>query len=64
MINCRLKGQPGLVANGNSQVIVNGGSITGGSTSVTVTGYARVELRGGARVVGQVLEAGNGHLVR
>jgi hypothetical protein len=63
MIDCRVKGQTGLIANGNVQVIVSGGSITGVTNSVIANGDARVELRGGARVVGQVLDTG-GHVVR
>lgn len=64
LINCRVKGQPGIIANGPARVTVTGGSITGVSTAVIATDGATVEMRGGARLVGQVMESGGGRVIR
>jgi hypothetical protein len=64
LTNVRAHGETGLVANGGVHVIVNGGAISGTTNSVIANGGAVVELRGGAKIEGSVVENGGARIVR
>ena len=65
LTSCTVTGNPGVLATGNSRVILEGGEIKpGGGVAVVVSGNALVELRGGAKLSGQVVEQENGKLSR
>jgi LSD1 subclass zinc finger protein len=63
LIDCNIRGETGLIANGPVHVIVDGGRITGRKVAVMATGGATVELRRGAVLEGTVNELG-GRVVR
>ncbi len=63
--SCTLTGSPGIVATGNARVIVDGGEIRPASgIAVVVSGNARVELKGGAKLTGQIIEQEHGKVLR
>jgi archaellum component FlaG (FlaF/FlaG flagellin family) len=63
LIDCNIRGETGLIANGPVHVIVDGGRITGRKVAVMATGGATVELRRGAVLEGAVNELG-GRVIR
>jgi hypothetical protein len=65
LTGCTVTGNPAIVATDQARVLVVGGSIEpSGMVAVIANGNATVELRSGAKLSGQVLEQGNGRVVR